>query len=121
MNPNAARRLDRLYGALADPTRRAILDRLAHGEARVTTIAQPFPMTLHAVSKHIRILERAGLLRRRRVGREHMLTIEPAALDDAASWIAAQQALWTRRMDRLEALLRAEDARHRGTAGKSPP
>jgi DNA-binding transcriptional ArsR family regulator len=109
--------LDRVYAAIADPTRRAILRRLADGEARVTTIARPFRMTLHAVSKHIRILERARLIRRRHKGREHILSIDPLALDEAASWINSQRALWTRRLDALEALLRAAD---RGVAaGKS--
>ena len=103
-------KLDQVYVAIGDQTRRAILRRLAHGEARVTTIARPFPMTLHAVSKHIRVLERAGLIRRRRRGREHMLSINPSALDAAASWIETQRALWTRRVDALEALLRSEDA-----------
>lgn len=102
--------LDRVYGAIADHTRRAILRRLSDGEARVTTIARPFPMTLHAVSKHILVLEMAGLIRRRRRGREHVLSINPSALDAAAAWIEAQRALWTRRVDTLEALLRSEDA-----------
>jgi DNA-binding transcriptional ArsR family regulator len=101
--------LDLTLGALADPTRRAILARLAEGETRVTDVAAPFDMSLNAVSKHIRVLERADLVRRRRAGREHFLSFNRAPLDEAASWIEAQRALWTARLDILEALLREED------------
>ncbi|MFN8661634.1 MAG: metalloregulator ArsR/SmtB family transcription factor [Thermomicrobiales bacterium] len=102
--------LDATLLALADPTRRAIVRRLAGGEARVTEIAAPFPISLNAVSKHIRVLERAGLVRRRVVGREHILSFNPAPLDEAAAWIATQQATWQQRFDALERLLAAEDA-----------
>ena len=109
-SPAANRRLDDTLVALADPTRRAILHRLAAGgEARVTELARPFAMSLNAVSKHIRMLERARLVRRRREGREHVLTLDPAPLDEAAQWIARQRAFWTSRLDTLESLLRAED------------
>lgn len=101
--------LDHTLLALADPTRRAILRRLSGGEARVTELAQPFDMSLNAVSKHIRMLERAGLVRRRVVGREHFLSFQPEPLDEAAAWIETQRALWTARLDVLEDLLRAED------------
>jgi DNA-binding transcriptional ArsR family regulator len=101
--------LDHTLIALADPTRRAILQRLSRGEARVTELAQPFAMSLNAVSKHIRMLERARLVRRRRAGREHLLSLNPQPLDAAAEWIAAQRALWTARLDVLDDLLQAED------------
>jgi DNA-binding transcriptional ArsR family regulator len=101
--------LDHTLAALADPTRRAILQRLSAGEARVTEVARPFAMSLNAVSKHIRVLEAAQLVRRRRTGREHFLSIELGPLDEAASWIAAQRALWASRLDTLGALLQAED------------
>ena len=101
--------LDHTLTALADPTRRAILQRLAQGEARVTELADPFTMSLNGVSKHIRMLERADLVRRRRAGRDHFLSLNPQPLDEAATWIASQRALWTARLDTLEALLRAED------------
>jgi DNA-binding transcriptional ArsR family regulator len=94
--------------ALADPTRRAILERLSEGEARVTELAQPFTMSLNAVSKHIRILERARLVNRRCVGREHFLSLNREPLDEAAAWIEAQRAIWTARLDALAALLQAE-------------
>jgi DNA-binding transcriptional ArsR family regulator len=99
--------LDGTLLALADPTRRAILQRLSNGEARVTEIAQPFAMSLNAVSKHILVLERACLVRRRRAGREHFLSFDPRPLDEAAKWIEAQRAIWTARLDQLEHLLRA--------------
>ena len=102
--------LDATLLALADPTRRAIVRRLAGSEARVTEIAAPFPISLNAVSKHIRVMERAGLVRRRVVGREHILSFNPAPLDEAAAWIATQQATWQQRFDALERLLAAEDA-----------
>ncbi|MGE5146382.1 MAG: ArsR/SmtB family transcription factor [Candidatus Eiseniibacteriota bacterium] len=101
--------LDLTLGALADPTRRAILARLSEGETRVTDIAAPFDMSLNAVSKHIRVLERARLVERRRAGREHFLTLNRAPLDAAADWIETQRALWTRRLDTLEQLLREDD------------
>src|SRR5262245_10378418 len=110
--------LDHTLIALADPTRRAILARLAQGEARVTEIAEPLPMSLNGVSKHIRMLERADLVRRRRMGREHVLSLNLRPLDEAAAWIETQRALWTRRLDILESLLRAEDA---AAAGAQAP
>jgi DNA-binding transcriptional ArsR family regulator len=101
--------LDHTLMALADPTRRAILHRLSQGEARVTELADPFAMSLNGVSKHIRVLERAELVQRRRAGREHFLSLNPQPLDELASWIATQRARWAARLDALEALLRAED------------
>jgi DNA-binding transcriptional ArsR family regulator len=91
--------------ALADPTRRAIIQRLRKGETRVTELAAPFAMSLNAVSKHIRMLERARLVRRRKVGREHFLSINPKPLDDAAAWIEAQRVFWSERLDALERAL----------------
>ena len=101
--------LDRTLLALADPTRRAILLRLTGGETRVTDLAEPFEMSLNAVSKHIRLLERARLVRRRRVGREHRLSLNPEPLEAAATWMAQQRAFWTARLAALDGLLRAED------------
>jgi DNA-binding transcriptional ArsR family regulator len=101
--------LDRTLMALADPTRRAILRRLSAGEARVTELARPFAMSLNAVSKHIRVLERARLVERRRAGRDHFLAVNPRSLDEAAAWIDQQRALWTSRLDTLAAILEAED------------
>lgn len=98
--------LDATLTALADPTRRAILARLAQGEARVTDVARPFPISLNSVSKHIRMLERAKLVRRRVEGREHFLVLDPAPLDEAADWIAAQKRLWAWRLGELEKVLK---------------
>lgn len=97
--------IDDTLTALADPTRRAILARLAQGEARVTDLARPFPISLNSVSKHIRMLERAKLVRRRIEGREHVLTLDPAPLDEAADWIAEQKTLWAWRLGELERAL----------------
>jgi DNA-binding transcriptional ArsR family regulator len=97
------------FAALSDPTRRAILRRLGEGEARVTDVAAPFPISLNSVSKHIRILERAELVRRRVAGREHYLALNRAPLDAAAAWVEETRAFWRSRLDALEALLAAED------------
>jgi DNA-binding transcriptional ArsR family regulator len=101
--------LDDTLLALADPTRRAILQRLSRGEARVTELAEPFDISLNSVSKHIRILERADLVRRRRAGREHFLTFNTAPFDELAQWMNVQRTLWMNRLDALDAMLRAED------------
>ena len=102
--------IDDTLVALADDTRRQILERLAGGAARVTEIAAPFPISLNSVSKHIRILERAGLVRRRVSGRDHFLSLDQGPLDEAAAWMQRQRTAWGKRLDKLEAALRAEDA-----------
>src|SRR6187402_2387967 len=94
--------LDELFGAMADPTRRAILDRLARGEARVTDIAAGFPISLNSVSKHLRLLERAGLVVREVHGREHRLRLEAAPLDAAAQWIDTHRRFWEQSLAGLE-------------------
>lgn len=101
--------LDQTLLALADPTRRAILQRLSAGETRVTELAQPFAMSLNAVSKHIRVLERAHLVQRRREGREHLLSFTPKPMDDVARWMDAQRANWSARLQALDDLLQEED------------
>ena len=102
--------LDDTLIALADETRRSILQRLSAGDARVTELASPYAISLNSVSKHIRILERAGLVRRRIAGRDHFLSLDPAPMDGVAAWIERERAAWTTRLDKLEAALRAEDA-----------
>lgn len=102
-------KLDHTLLALADPTRRAILQRLSRGDARVTELAKPFSISLNSVSKHIRMLERAQLVKRRRAGREHILSFNPRPLDEAAAWIETHRALWSARLNALEAILRDED------------
>ena len=98
--------LDATLTALADPTRRAILARLADGEARVTEIAAPFAISLNSVSKHIRMLERAALVRRRIEGRDHILTLNRQGLDEAAQWIEDQRRLWAWRLAELDSILK---------------
>ena len=107
--------LSNTYAALSDGSRRAILARLLTGPARVTEIAEPFDLSLNAVSKHIRVLERAGLIRREVKGREHHLSIDPRPLAAAANWIEEQRSFWETRVDALESLLLAK----RRTAAKS--
>ena len=100
--------LDETLIALADPTRRAILARLALGEARVTEVAEPFPISLNSVSKHIRRLERAKLVRRRVEGRDHWLALDPRPLGEVEAWMAEQKRLWAWRLDRLDEVLKEE-------------
>ena len=99
------RHLDATYDALANPVRRRILAELGDGERRVTELARPFDMSLAAVSKHIRQLERAGLVRRRVAGRDHWLRLDPAPLGPAEAWIAQARAFWNGRLDALEELV----------------
>ena len=98
-------RLSRTFGALADPTRRAILARLRTGSLRVTEIAAPFDMSLNAVSKHLKSLERARLVRREVRGREHYCSLEARPLSEAAEWRSVYRELWEKRLDALEQLL----------------
>jgi len=102
--------LDDTLVALADETRRDILKRLAGGDARVTEIAAPFDISLNSVSKHIRILERAGLVSRRVAGRDHFLSLERGPFDELTEWMLKTRDFWSGRLDELEAALRAEDA-----------
>ena len=95
------RGLDRTLTALGDPTRRTILARLATGEARVTDLAAPLPMSLNAVSKHVHVLEEAGLVTRRIAGREHWLAFSGEPLGEAAAWIEHYQAFWNAKLDGL--------------------
>jgi DNA-binding transcriptional ArsR family regulator len=98
--------LDRTFAALADPTRRAILARLANGEATVTELAQPFPVTMPAISKHLKVLERAGLITRRRAAQQRPCRLEPAPLAEAIDWLERYRRFFEGSYDRLEAHLR---------------
>jgi len=102
---NYSEALDRTFGALADPTRRAILARLASGEHRVTELAEPFDISLPAVSKHLKVLEEAGLLARRKKGRIHHCRLDPRPMNAAAEWIARHRKFWENAFDRLEKYL----------------
>lgn len=99
-------RLDRTFAALADPTRRAILARLAAGEATVSEIAEPFAMSLPAVSKHLRVLERAGLITRGRDAQKRPCKLNAAPLREVAEFAETYRTHWEERLDRLEAYLR---------------
>lgn len=101
--------LDAIFAALADPTRRAIVARLARGSADVGTVAEPFPISAPAVSRHLRVLERAGLVRRERIGRRHHLHLVPDPLSVADAWLRRTEGFWTERLDALERLLDAPD------------
>ncbi len=110
--------LDRTLVALSDPTRRSILDRLMKGPARVTEIAQPFDMSLNAVSKHVRMLERAGLVRREIRGREHLLSFEGGPLSEADQYLDQLRRFWEERLDVLDELLRERKARRESSQKK---
>src|SRR6185436_13238246 len=97
--------LDRTFAALADPTRRRILAHLARGDRCVTDLARPHDMSLPAISKHLRVLEKAGLLRRRRYGRVHEMKLEAKPLKQAAQWVEEYRKFWEGSLDRLAAYL----------------
>jgi DNA-binding transcriptional ArsR family regulator len=106
----SASRLSLTFAALSDPSRRAILQKLERGERRVTEIAGPFAVSLNAVSKHVKVLERAGLVRRRVRGRDHYISLAPAPLQEASRWIDQYRAFWEPRLDALESFL--EERQH---------
>jgi DNA-binding transcriptional ArsR family regulator len=98
-------RLDAVFAALADPTRRAILTRLASGEASVTELAEPFAMSQPAVSKHLKVLERAGLVSRGQDAQRRPRRLEPKALAEATEWLERYRKIWEGNFQRLDALL----------------
>jgi DNA-binding transcriptional ArsR family regulator len=97
-----AAELNRVFSALSDPTRRAILQALTKRPATINEIAQPFPFSLNAISKHVMVLERAGLLHREIKGREHYCSIDPRPLGDANHWLEHYRQFWELRMDALQ-------------------
>jgi len=116
-----AAELNRVYGALADPTRRAILGVLARGEANVGSLAGRFPITLNGVSKHVKVLERAGLVARTVRGREHRLRLVPGPLRDATAWLEHYRGFWEQRLEALEAYLVGRPGGRRAPrAGRRP-
>jgi DNA-binding transcriptional ArsR family regulator len=98
-------RLDRIYGALADDHRRVMLQRLSRGSRTIGELADPLPMSFAAASKHVQVLERAGLVTRERRGREHRITLVEQPLHDAADWAARIATFWSQRLDQLEEYL----------------
>ena len=103
--PNQAASLDQVFHALADPTRRAVIERLTRGPASVSELAAPFAMSLPAVVQHLQVLETAGLVRTEKVGRVRTCRVEPTALRAAEGWLAGQRTVWETRLDRLGELL----------------
>src|SRR5260370_33065652 len=93
-------KIDRVAAAISDPTRRAIMERLARGSARISDVAEPFSMSLTGFCKHVRVLERAGLVRRTRRGRDKTLELSPEPLRDVARWILNYEQFWNARLDR---------------------
>jgi len=102
--------LDLAFAALSDPTRRRIVARLTRGEIRVTDLAQPFAMSLNAVSKHVKALERAGLVRRTRIGREHWLRLRAQPLRQVQDWVSRYERFWNQRLDALGEFLDQQKA-----------
>lgn len=109
--------LDQVYGAIADSTRRAILGILAEGEVNVGSLAERFPISLNGVSKHVKVLERAGLVERTVQGREHRLRLNAEPLREAAMWLEHYRAFWDTRLAALEALLLKKE-RERGAGSE---
>jgi DNA-binding transcriptional ArsR family regulator len=108
-----SRLLNRTFAALADPTRRRILEHLAGGDRCVTDLARPYAMSLPAVSKHLRVLENAGLIRRRRRGRVHSLKLSAAPMQQASQWIEDYRKFWEESFDRLDEYLKALQTREK--------
>jgi len=112
--------LDQVYGAIADPTRRAILGLLSRGEVNIGSLADQFPISLNGVSKHVKVLERAGLVERSVRGREHWLRLQAEPLREAARWLDHYRAFWDSRLDALEMLLvRQQSTRTTGKKRRS--
>lgn len=123
MNPDT---LNAIFGALADPTRRAILARLASGEVTVNELAHPFAMSQPAVSKHLKVLERAGLIARGRDAQRRPCRLHPQALKTVADWVAHYEHFWTESFDRLDEYLHTlkvgdKQKQHKPAAGRKKP
>lgn len=101
--------LDSVFGSLADPTRRDILSRLQAGSLNVSEIAEPYDMSLAAVSKHLKILEQAKLIMKRRKGKERIVSLRPKAMIEAAEYLKQYEQMWQERLDRLEMYINKED------------
>jgi DNA-binding transcriptional ArsR family regulator len=101
--------IDLMFQALADPTRRVMVERLSHGPATVSELARPFDMSLPAIVQHLQVLEKSGLVRSEKVGRVRTCRIEPMALSTVEQWIAERRSTWERRFDRLGEVLAEEE------------
>jgi DNA-binding transcriptional ArsR family regulator len=113
--------LDLVYDAIADPTRRAILEILAEGDANVGSLAERFPISLNGVSKHVKVLERAGLVQRTIQGREHRLRLNAEPLRDASLWLEHYRTFWDSRLAALEAFLVKQERGARPDQAEQPP
>ncbi len=116
-----AKRLDATFAALADPTRRAILERLAAGEATVMELAAPFAVSQPAISKHLKVLERAGLITRGREAQRRPCRLEAGPLAEVAAWAERYRQFWDRRFDALEAYVKGLAAKEKGHGGRKQP
>lgn len=115
---NSTATLDATLAALSDPTRRAIIDRLARGPACVNDLAKPFHMSQQAISKHLAYLERAKLIEKRREGRRHFCTLKPLPMKEVLNFVEQYRKLWEERFDRLDQYLKTLQAREKKNAGK---
>lgn len=111
--------LNQVFHALSDPTRRAMLRSLATGERKIGELAEPFDMSFAAASKHVKVLESAGLIRRRVQGRTHICQLDAAPLKSAEAWLNFYRSFWSQSLDALEALLQDEDAISNDKGGRS--
>jgi DNA-binding transcriptional ArsR family regulator len=105
--------VDTVAAAIADPTRRAIIDHLTRGPARISDLAAPFPMSLTGFCKHIKVLERAGLVKRTHQGRENTLEFRPLPLREVSDWVLKYEPFWNQRLDRLEQFFKAKREKSR--------
>jgi len=110
---NLSSRLDLVFSALADPTRRAVLERLGKGDASIGELAQPFDMALPSLMKHVRVLESVGLVESQKSGRVRTCRLKPTATIDAERWLAEQRTVWEARLDRLEAYVKTIEKKPR--------
>ncbi len=115
---NLSPSLDLVFGALADPTRRAVLERLGEGDASIGQLAQPFDMALPSLMKHVRVLEAVGLVESQKHGRVRTCRLKPAAMTGAERWLAEQRAVLNARLDRLEAYVKTIE-RNPGSDGRN--
>ena len=113
------KQLDNTFHAVADPTRRAILRMLSDRQARVTEIAKSFPYSLNAISKHLKVLEQAGLIRREIKGRDHFCRLDPAPLQEASDWFAQYRLFWEERLDAMESYITRNRKRRKNHARTS--
>ena len=113
--------VDRVFHALGEPTRRAIVEQLSAGPSSVSDLAKPFEMTLAAIVQHLQVLEQSGIIRTEKIGRIRTCRIEPAGLSVAAQWIAERRVVWERRLDRLGQILGEDEPRSETTKKPAKP